>query len=167
MRGPKPKPTAQKLLEGNPGKRPVNADEPQLPAAGADFDAAPPELKNHPHAIAEWNRLAPLLRQAAAITAGDRSALLALCLEWDRYLSAMAEIAKLGLVIQTKTGYPMANPYLPVATKALAACNRLWPELGLTPSSRARIKTAPIAPGDDAFAEFDLPMPPSPSSRPQ
>ena len=28
-RGPKPTPTALKLLRGNPGKRPINVDEPQ------------------------------------------------------------------------------------------------------------------------------------------
>lgn len=30
-RGRKPKPTALKLLEGNPGKRPINANEPIPP----------------------------------------------------------------------------------------------------------------------------------------
>jgi phage terminase small subunit len=51
----------------------------------------------------------------------------------------------------------MANPYLGVATKALSACARLWPELGLTPSSRSRVK-APAA-ADDPFTEFDVPPP--------
>jgi phage terminase small subunit len=51
----------------------------------------------------------------------------------------------------------MTNPYLVIATKALAGCNKLWPELGLTPSSRTRVKTSPLSPADDPFAQFDLP----------
>lgn len=160
-RGRKPTPTARRRLEGNPAHRPLNDAEPRLPAPVAgDFDPAPPELARHPHGATEWNRLAPMLRQAGQITPADRSALLALCIEWDRYLTAMNEVHKLGLVVQTKSGYPMANPFLLVATKALAGCNRLWPELGLTPSSRARLSaTPPLTPGDaDPFAEFDAPM---------
>ncbi len=33
QRGPAPKPTALRILEGNPGKRPLNASEPR-PRAG-------------------------------------------------------------------------------------------------------------------------------------
>ena len=38
-RGRKPKPTEQKRIEGNPGKRPLPDDEPQLPVEAPD----PPE----------------------------------------------------------------------------------------------------------------------------
>ena len=59
----------------------------------------------------------------------------------------------------------MPNPYLGVATKALGMCNRLWPELGLTPSSRSRVRMGgPEDHGDPderAFAEFDRPPRPS------
>jgi P27 family predicted phage terminase small subunit len=142
MRGRKPKPTARKRLEGNPA-----------PTAEA-FDAPPEELLAHPRAAAEWRRLAPLLRQARQVTDADRAALIALCLEWDRYLEATAKIRTLGLVVKTPSGYPITNPFISIATKALGSCNKLWPELGLTPSSRARVRTdAP--PADDAWSEFD------------
>ena len=36
MRGRKPKPTEAKKLAGNPGKRPLNQDEPKLPAASIE-----------------------------------------------------------------------------------------------------------------------------------
>jgi phage terminase large subunit-like protein len=52
MRGRKPKPTGKKNLEGNPGKRPMNEREPQLPTAVADaFDAPPLELENDKVAV--------------------------------------------------------------------------------------------------------------------
>lgn len=149
MRGRKPKPTHQKVLEGNPGKRALNRHEPPLPAE--TFDRLPVELANDVGAADEWRRLAPILQQRRAITVADRAALIAVCLEWSRYLTATAKASP--LVVLTKSGYPMPNPYLGVASRALAACARLWPELGLTPSSRSRVRID--APPGDEFAEFD------------
>jgi len=158
MRGRKPHATEAKRLAGNPGRRPLNDAEPSPPAPASTFDEPPPELDNQPDASAEWRRLAPMLRQVRIVTMADRGALIALCLEWGRYLEATREIRKLGLIVKTpKTGYPIPNPYLPIATKALAGCNKLWPELGLTPSSRSRVSAAADGPPPegDAFAEFD------------
>jgi P27 family predicted phage terminase small subunit len=158
-RGRKPVPTAQKQLHGNPGRRPLNEQEPQHAVPGAAFDTPPDVLTPHPKAVEEWQRLAPLLRRARQVTEADWSALIALCLEWARYLEATALIKVAGLVVRTPAGYPMPNPYLAIATRALANCNRLWPELGLTPSSRARVQTIPGMPlgPDDPFSEFDHP----------
>lgn len=159
MRGRKPLPSAVRALSGNPGKRPMNDDEPQPPEI-AD-DVPPLELDGQPLAIKEWFRLMPLLKRCRQITEADRGALLALCLEWARYLTATKQIATLGLVVRTPSGYPIQNPYLPIATKALAGCNKLWPELGLTPSSRSRVTRDAGGPGPDgdAFSEFDEPEP--------
>jgi len=53
--GPKPKPTAIKILEGNPGKRPLNLNEPKpLQIAPECPDWLLAEAKK------EWNRLALL-----------------------------------------------------------------------------------------------------------
>jgi len=158
-RGPKPKSTAQRRLEGNPGKRALNTEEPAPPPLATDpeFDTPPPELAADPIARAEWARLAPMLRQCRQITLADRGALLALCIEWSKYLTATAEAAKLGMIVKAPSGYPITNPYLPIANKALGQCARLWPELGLTPSSRSRVKTDGAGPEGDAFSEFDTP----------
>ena len=142
MRGRKPKTTAQRRLEGNPGKRRLNDEEPKPPTPTEEFDEPPPELAEHATAAAEWRRLAPMLRAVRVITEADRSALVALCMEWGRYLDAMVQVKRSGMVIQVpKSGYPITNPYLAIATRALAGCQRLWPELGLTPSSRSRVQT--------------------------
>jgi P27 family predicted phage terminase small subunit len=160
MRGRKPKPTAARRLEGNPGKRPLNEAEPTPPPLGTDPAwLAPVELADHPGALAEWQRLAPMLAQCRQITEADRAALLALCLEWARYLVATQKVQSLGLVVKSPSGYPMTNPYLSIASRALASCNKLWPELGLTPSSRSRVRTDGPGPAGDAFSEFDAPMP--------
>lgn len=136
--GRRPQPTALKLLRGNPGKRPINRTEPRPPAAEASFDTPPPELAGDGRAIAEWRRLAPMLRECGLISHAERTALVALCQQWSRYLEAQAKVRRLGLL--TKAG---VNPYLSIADKALAQCQRLWIELGLTPSSRARVHRLP------------------------
>jgi P27 family predicted phage terminase small subunit len=150
MRGRKPKSTARRLLENNPGKRAINQDEPQPPPPVEAFDVPPPELAENAGATAEWQRLAPMLRLARQVTDADRSALLALCLEWSRYLEAMQKVKTTGMVVQAPSGYPIPNPYLSIATKALSGCHKLWPELGLTPSSRSRVKVLGAAPASRA-----------------
>jgi P27 family predicted phage terminase small subunit len=153
MRGRKPKTSSQRQLAGNPGHRPVNDEEPQITTSADAYRAVPPEL-THPAAIAEWRRLVPLLTAARQVSDADHSALMALCIEWGRYLEALSKVTT--LVVLTPSGYPMPNPYLSVATKALVACTKLWPELGLTPSSRTRVRVID-APAADPFAEFDPP----------
>jgi len=151
MRGRKPKPSAQRALGGNPGHRALNADEPQLGDL-ADHATPPAELNDLPVAQAEWRRLSPLLHQAGAISEGDRTALLALCIEWARYVEARANAYP--RVMTAPSGYAMPNPWLAIQTKALSACLKLWPELGLTPSSRSRVKTTGIVGAGNEFAEF-------------
>jgi len=164
MRGRKPKSVVQRQLGGNPGHRPINDAEPQHRRLTEAFDTPPPELAGHPRAETEWRRLAPMLRQARQITEADWAALLALCLEWARYLEAMSKVSTLGLVVTAPSGYPITNPYLPIATKALTNCNKLWPELGLTPSSRSRVQTISTGEAVDDFAEFDrAPVLPAPT----
>jgi P27 family predicted phage terminase small subunit len=161
VRGRKPKPTAQRALEGNPGKRPLNLDEPAHEPPTDAFDQPPPELTGQ--AAVEWRRLAPLLRRSRQVGEVDRGALMALCIEWARYLDAIPKAQP--LIVRAPSGYPMPNPYLSIAKRALDECRALWPELGLTPSSRARVKTELTGPGPggDSFSEFDDPLPPMPS----
>jgi len=164
-RGRKPTPTTTRRLAGNPSHRPLNPLEPDPPALDA---WEPPEELETPAARAEWLRLVPMLRACRQITAADRGALVALCIEWSRYLEAMREVRTKGLILKaSRSGYLMPNPYLSVGTKALANCQKLWPELGLTPSSRSRVRIAGPGqadgdPEEAAFAEFDEP----PSRRP-
>jgi P27 family predicted phage terminase small subunit len=163
MRGRKPKPTSRRRLEGNPGKRAINREEPEVPPAPAGFEAPPLELLGDPVAQAEWARLAPLLRRVGMITDADRGVLLALCQQWSRYLDANVKVAAAGLVVKAPSGYPMPNPYIGIANKALVHCTRLWAELGLTPSARSRVTKVPMEPPADAFAEFDeIPSPARP-----
>ncbi len=146
------------MLEGNPGRRPLNDAEPQLPEPIADaFDTPPAELESDRVAAQEWARVAPMLRLARQVTLAERSALIALCQQWSQYLAAHDRIEIAGMVVASPSGYPMVNPYIPIANKALGNCRQLWAELGLTPTSRARVTvTGPDL--NDEFAEFDEPF---------
>jgi P27 family predicted phage terminase small subunit len=141
--GRRPTPTALKLLRGNPGKRRLNPNEPVLPLLDASFDAPPPELATDRLAQAEWARVAPLLRACGLISEAERPAILALCQQWSRYLDASAQVQRLGMLVPGKDQVPMPNPYLEISDRALAHCHRLWAELGLTPSGRARVARLP------------------------
>ena len=75
MAGRKPKPTAVKKMEGNPGKRKLNTKEP-VPAKG--MPVCPDWLM--PEAKKEWERLAKLMLQAASefgLTPSSRSRIVA------------------------------------------------------------------------------------------
>jgi P27 family predicted phage terminase small subunit len=150
MRGRKPKPTLVKLLEGNPGKRPINDCEPRPCAAIPEC----PEFLDD-EAKAEWFRSAKVLSDMGLLTVADRSALAAYCTAYSRWVNAEALVAKHGpVVLSPDKKFPMKSPYLVVADQAMEAMRKFMVEFGLTPSSRSRIKVIEGAEAADEFEEF-------------
>jgi P27 family predicted phage terminase small subunit len=141
--GRRPQPTKLRVLRGNPGRRPVNPHEPQPPPVGDEFETPPAEVSTDLLAAAEWRRVIPILRACGLASQAERSALVALCQQWSRYLEAHGKVRELGMIVRKPSGVPMINPYLAVADRALAHCGKLWGELGLTPSGRARLSALP------------------------
>ena len=86
MRGRKSKPTRLKLLEGNPGRRPLNDQEPQPEAALLE---PPPELPKL--ARAEWQRLAGKLYDLGMLTHLDQTILEAYCYSYAKWKNALKE----------------------------------------------------------------------------
>lgn len=143
--GRRPKSSALKLLQGNPGKRRMNPAEPRPEAASEAFDMPPVELHGDLVASAEWARVAPMLRVCGLVSMAERAALTALCQQWSRYLEAQEKVRSLGMIVKKPSGVPVVNPYMGVADKALTHCLKLWVELGLTPSGRSRMAALPQA----------------------
>jgi P27 family predicted phage terminase small subunit len=135
MRGRKPKPTALKRLDGNPGKRGYNQAEPVLPEGLPDC----PGHLSEP-AREEWHRIAGTLHEAGVLTTVDRAALAAYCQAWGRWVEAEEKLKDLPAMIKTPSGYVQQNPWLPVANKQLEIMGRYMAELGITPASRSRVK---------------------------
>jgi P27 family predicted phage terminase small subunit len=133
------------VLQGNPGRRRLNAAEPKVPRADPSFDEPPTEIAEDVVASAEWRRVAPMLRLCGLVSRVERASLLALCQQWSRYLEALGKVRTLGMVVKKPSGIPVVNPYLSVSDHALALCVRLWAELGLTPSARARLAAIPAS----------------------
>ena len=152
MRGRKPKPTTLKILEGNPGRRPLNDREPQVPA---EVPECPDFLDDE--ARAEWFRMGKVLQDMGLLSLADRAALAAYCVVYSRWVTAERQVQRLGTIVKSpQKNFPMKSPYLTVADQALEAMRRFMAELGLTPSSRSRIrvpKTPRAADEFDAFLE--------------
>jgi P27 family predicted phage terminase small subunit len=141
MRGRKPVPTRLKLMAGNPGKRPINHNEPQPASA---FPSCPAELSLV--ARAEWDRLAPELGELGLLTNLDRAALAAYCGAYALWAEAMAAVQKYGTMVKAPSGYPMQSPYIGLANRQAELMIRLSAEFGFTPASRSRISTPPELP---------------------
>lgn len=135
--GRRPKPTALKLLAGNPGKRPLNTNEPEPDAL--DANTPPPEHLSE-EAKTEWRRILPLLIASSVATVLDIPPIAAYCQAWARWVEAEGFVAQQGVVIETKHGAPTQNPYLSVANKAMEQMFRFLTELGMSPASRTRVQ---------------------------
>lgn len=151
MRGRRPSPTRMKVLTGNPGKRPLNVDEPQPDPAVPE---CPPELS--PVARREWDRLVGELTALRLLTNLDRAALAAYCGAYALWAEATEAIHKYGAMIKSPNGYPVQSPYLAIANRQAEIMMRIASEFGFTPASRSRIAT----PKEEDWTLFDAFKPP-------
>lgn len=136
-RGRKPKPTALKLLEGNPGKRPLNPQEPIPPKGGV---RCPTWLL--PEAKKEWKRLASSLEAMGVLTMADLTAFSGYCQAYARWREAEEFITQHGSIFKTPSGYVQQVPQVSIALQNLKIVQSFCGEFGLTPATRARIIAA-------------------------
>lgn len=141
MPGRKRVPTGLKIINGNPGRRPI-PNEPQL-------EVTKPEPPDHlaPEAVLEWNRLVELLYTSGLMTGADVGALASYCAAYGRWVQAerkLNEAAKAdpvtcGLVQMTTHGNYVQNPLVGIANKAHNDVMRYAAEFGMTPASRSKV----------------------------
>ena len=134
-RGRKPKPTALKVLEGNPGKRPLNTNEPIPP------NSSPIKCPSWllPEAKKEWKRLAPALEAMGVLTMADITAFEGYCQAYARWKEAEEFITQHGSIFKTPSGYVQQVPQVSIAQQNLKIMQSFCSEFGLTPATRARI----------------------------
>lgn len=133
LRGPPPKATALRLLEGNPGKHAINGDEPQPQGR-----AIPPAWLSKV-ARREWRRLAPTLEACGLLTYADSNAFGEYCEALANYIAATARVQEEGHVIEDRLGRRV-NPSVSAQSKFFEQTLRLGQRFGLTPSDRTGIK---------------------------
>ena len=135
-RGPKPKPTAIKALEGNPGKRPLNQYEPE-----PDLDHVDCPDWLDADARKEWERVYQRLVNCRVMTPLDVAVLADYCQSYAQMVRAETNIQRYGDVIKTPSGYVQQAPHVGIYNQASKRMKQAAAELGLTPSSRTRIHT--------------------------
>ena len=152
MRGRKPVPTEMKELAGNPGRRPLNKNEPKPKKLTL---RRPPDFLN---ALAkkEWRRMGKRLFEMGLLTELDQTALEMYCVSYSRWVQANAEIEKYGAVLAVK-GKLKVSPWVAIAAASWKEVHQMMAEFGMSPSSRSRVqvsKTPPKTPGSrDWFNE--------------
>jgi P27 family predicted phage terminase small subunit len=130
--GPPKIPTALKLVNGNPGRRPLPKNEPKPPVSCP----APPEWLSD-LARAEWMRVGPRLEEVGLMTDIDVGVLAAYCTAWADMVVAIDKQTGKSTVIKTHNGNWIQSPFVSMIRQARADMVRYAAEMGMTPASRA------------------------------
>lgn len=130
--GRKPKPTRVKEIQGNPGKRKLNGDEPKptLPVK------RPRGLAREPRKV--WDEVAPDLERVGVMTGWDTFALRLLAEHYALAIEAVTVVREEGLTVDGRDG-PKKHPAATVFKENAVAALRVMTEFGMTPSSRSRL----------------------------
>lgn len=142
------KPTALKLLEGNPGKRALPKNEPK-PASS--IPSCPSWLPTE--AKAEWKRIVAELRKVGLLTQLDRAPLAGYCLAWSKLREAQRQIKCSGELVQSTTGGMTPSCWVRIQDKALEQIRAFCTEFGLSPAARTRIQVSDVEP-ESSLEEF-------------
>lgn len=149
MRGRKPKPTALKLSEGNPGRRPLPKDEPapevKIPEPPGFLDVV---------ARVEWLRIAPILLKNKIITELDGIALALYCRAFSQFVKADGEVQKFGEIIRGPAGGTMRNPWMEVANRAWEQVTKMLASFGMDPVSRTRVHSTGKSKEEESLDDF-------------
>ena len=141
--GTKPKPVELKLIEGNPGRRPLNINEFQP-------DKIAPECPEWllDEAKEEWGRMSIILESLGILTQVDQAAFAGYCQSYAKWVRAEKFLKEHGTTYRIpkkdKDGkvvsvYIAPFPEVAIAKSSLEQVRQFCSEFGLTPSSRSRI----------------------------
>ena len=124
------KPTALKLLDGNPGKRAINRNEPTFTPASLD----PPDVL-HGEALRVWTVFAAEMDRLGMLDLHNREALCLACLCYETAITAFVE-GRISEAERMNTAY------------------RQWcAKFGWTPADKSGI-SVPGKPDENPFDEF-------------
>lgn len=163
-RGPKPTPTVLKLINGNPGKRPLNLSDGVNPVIRVP---AHPKWLGH-HAIKEWRRISAELVELGLIAEIDKASLATYCQTWgdlcdlETAFAAQKRMAKsrnpdsesalvAAYFYKTPTGFMRDSQLHRKIIELRSELDRYVRNFGLNPAARARVSastyTQPSLPG--------------------
>jgi phage terminase small subunit len=145
-RGRKPKSNVIRLLEGNPGKRPIVDDEiivetpPQKPAVVAA----------NPVASDEWERVLSIM-PPNLYSAAHEGVLAAHALAWSMLCKSQEAIASHGITVESPRGR-IANPAVKTWKISIDTLHRTTALLGLHPGAKLNIPKRGETPFSGRFA---------------
>ena len=148
--GRKAKPTALKLIDGNPGNRPINVQEP-TPAKVYNPDP-PPDFTDLQ--TAKWNEVSGKLAACRVLTELDLDALEIYCREWVNLHEAIADLAQRGKLMQMPTGGVMWNPSWSQLKHSQGVCRSIMGDFGMTPSKRSGLVASADDTGNNRWSKF-------------
>lgn len=128
--GRPPKPTAMKLLTGNPGRRPIAKGEVQ---PSADAPTCPEWLGEVGRAY--WDDVMASM-PAGFITRVDGQILSLYCHAWEVFHEARAVVKEEGATCQSEKGGAYQHPEVGRMNKAFEQACKLAAKYGFTPSDR-------------------------------
>ena len=148
--GRKAKPTALKLIDGNPGNRPINEHEP----APVKIYAPPPPEGFDDLQTAKWLEVTNKLARIRVLTELDLDALEIYCREWVNMHLAISDIAVRGKLMTTPGGGVMWNPNWSQYKHSQSVCRSIMSEFGMTPSTRTTLVADADDTGKGQWANF-------------
>lgn len=140
--GRTPVPTSIKICRGNPGQRPINADEPAPPP----IDSTPPRLLDGV-ALEKWNEMVALLRGMGVLTQADRTTLERYCLMYEQWAGLQQHFRETLRTQITQTGYSQVTAEATLEKQLRSDMLAIERQFGMTPAARSSMRVAPSASG--------------------
>ena len=129
-RGPAPKPTKLRLVEGNRGHKKINKREPKpviaIPRCPAHLSA---------DAKREWNRVSVMLFKFGLVSRIDRANLAAYCQAWADLVQAERKLRKIGKVDNHK----QQNVWMQIRNMAEKRMQVSAAKFGMSPADRVNL----------------------------
>lgn len=125
-----------KLLQGNPGNRPV----PGKSKSTTGRPLPPPNLKGE--AFAEWARVTDYLSKVGRIEQIDYAGLVVYCSSWAMYVDAVKAVEEYGPLVAGRDGLMVKNPAAQIMRDASDTMLKFGAKFGTTPRDRLNLGIA-------------------------
>ena len=138
-RGPKPRPTALRIIDGNPSGRPLNEKEP------APIGRARCPIHLSKVGRARWKRIVAAM-PPGFYTPADEALLAAYCEAWSDHVKATKTLDDgASIIVKTPAGGVSVSPLLIIRARTAATMAMLGTRLGLSPADRSGLAAPAVA----------------------
>ncbi len=139
MKGRKPNPDRLPVITLAAGKYAGDENYGNSAALAVAEPFCPEPVLENPDALAVWDRLVPELLRAGLVTPIFEGMLAAYCMVFSRWVEAERELRNTAKLVKSPSGYPLQNPWLAIANRAIEQMRQLGSDLGLSAAALTRI----------------------------